>query len=135
MMLEEQCRRKWLLFLIRRLSFFLFLLHVGHIVTFTPVGSFQDSSGGAPASFPVTFDSNPKASFPPHSAGDPTGIPAYYPKSSATPSNFHQQASQQIQRFPKQLPCTFTGTPGRFSGASSVLRRTAYGTSVNSPSS
>lgn len=143
MMLSFVSRWKWFLFLISKFSFFLFLLHVGHIVTFTPVGSFQESSAGAPAGFPVTFDSNPKASFPPHSTDDPTGIPVYYPESSATPGNFHQHSSRLPSRFndsPSSFPVHFTGTLSRFSGASSALQWTvlclpasAYGSSVNSP--
>lgn len=105
-----------------------------------PVGSCQDCFAGA--SFPVNFSSNPKASFPPNSAGDPTGTPAYYPKSSATSSNSHPHSKRLPRRFndpSSSSPVRFTGTLGRFPGASSALQWTvsclpasAYGTSVNS---
>lgn len=148
MMLEGQCRRQWLLFLSSRLSFFLFLLHVGHIVTFTPVGNFQESSAGIPVSSPVTLDSNPKASFPPHSTGDPTGSPAYLAKSSVTPGTSTSTPADSIpvdsmiQRITRQLPSTFHWQARQvLSGASSALLWTVFAslslrhTSVNSPSS
>lgn len=71
-------QRTWLLFLISRLSFFLFPWHVGHTDIHPCVGSFQESSAAAlPAS--LWFLASLKANFPPpNSAGDPTGIPAYY---------------------------------------------------------